>query len=272
MMRKVLSLIFIIILLGAGFMFFDILPVIGDPQAPASTHTSDYYIEHSVSETHAPNMVTAVIVDYRAFDTMFETTVMFLAGLGVALVLASRPEKTLRFKDRRDKRAGRKKEQEKEEKKSENSKGLPAYRTINKEVMIPLIEPVILIYGIYVLFHGEVSLGGGFQAGALFGMVYILDTMVVPEHRSLLRFKGLSALSTGGIGTFIYCLAGILTLIGGGLFLEYEKLPFPVHTGEKHALGMLIVEAGVALCVMATIITILNAILERARFDDDATA
>ena len=59
-------------------------------------------------------------------------------------------------------------------------------------------------------------------------------------------------------------------MVGGGLFLEFEALPFPIDALEKHSTGILLVEVGVTICVMSTIITILNAIMERVRFDDNA--
>lgn len=58
-----------------------------DPQSPASTHVSPYYIEHGTEETHAPNLVTAVLGDYRGYDTMFETVVIYCAGMVVVSVL-----------------------------------------------------------------------------------------------------------------------------------------------------------------------------------------
>lgn len=256
-MRKVVAILVMIVCLAIPFAFADILPTIGDPESAPNAHVTDYYIEHAQSETNAPNMVTAVIVDYRAFDTMFETTVMFLAGLGVVLILQNRPGARERVIVPKTIRSGKERA------------GTPVFKTINKEVMITLVEPLILVYAIYVLFHGEVSLGGGFQAGALMGMVYILDVMIVPGRRPLFRMPKPISAAVGGVGTFIYVAAGILTLLGGGVFLEYAKLPISVHEAEKHSVGMLIVEIGVAICVMATIITILNAILERVRFDDD---
>lgn len=255
-MRKVLPLILIVICLGASFVTLDFLPEIGDPSSKPNTHTTDYYIEHATTETNAANMVTAVIVDYRALDTMYETTVMFIAGVAVVLILASHPERKNRIRFRKVR-------------KKESRDGKPVYRTINKEVVIPLIEPMIMLYAIYVLFHGEISLGGGFQAGALLGMTYILDVMVIPERDSLIRLPKDKSTALGGIGTFIYVLTGILCMAGGGVFLEYEKLPIPMHALEKHSTGMLLVEVGVAICVMATIITILNGIMERVHFDDD---
>lgn len=256
-MRRIFAIIIMVVCLAVPFAFMDILPTIGDPDSAPNSHVTDYYIEHAQSETNAPNMVTSVIVDYRAFDTMFETTVMFLAGIGVVLILQNRPKVQNRII--RPKRI----------KNAKEKSGEPVFKTINKDVMITIIEPLILVYAIYVLFHGEVSLGGGFQAGALMGMVYILDVMVVPDTTPLFRMSKAVAAATGGVGTFIYVFTGILTLIGGGVFLEYAKLPVPVHELEKHSIGMLLVEIGVAICVMATIITILNAIMERVRFDDD---
>ena len=62
-------------------------PAWGDPQSPANRHLSPYYIENAVVETHVPNVVTAVLGDYRGYDTMFETVVIFCAGMAVASVL-----------------------------------------------------------------------------------------------------------------------------------------------------------------------------------------
>lgn len=254
-MKKAIPLILILVCLTAAFWSFDFLPRIGDAGSKPNTHTTDYYIEHATTETNSPNMVTSVIVDYRAFDTMYETTVMFIAGVAALLILSNHPERKNRIRNYRVR-------------KSRERTGSPVYRTVNKEVVITIIKPLILLYAIYVLFHGEVSLGGGFQAGALMGMTYILDVMVIPERGGFRLAKENSA-ALGGIGTFIYVLTGILCMVGGGVFLEYKDLPLPVEVLEKHSVGMLLVEIGVAICVMATIITILNAIMERVHFDDD---
>ncbi|MEJ2469571.1 MAG: hypothetical protein P8Y91_05515 [Desulfuromonadales bacterium] len=62
-------------------------PAWGDPQAPASTYLSPVYIEKAVEQTHVPNIVTAVLGDYRGYDTMFETVVIYCAGMAVLSVL-----------------------------------------------------------------------------------------------------------------------------------------------------------------------------------------
>jgi multicomponent Na+:H+ antiporter subunit B len=68
------------------------LPPVGDPEAPAAVHVSPYYIERGPSETGAPNMVTGVLADYRSFDTLGETVVVFAAGLACVLLLSRRTD------------------------------------------------------------------------------------------------------------------------------------------------------------------------------------
>jgi multicomponent Na+:H+ antiporter subunit B len=63
------------------------LPPLGDPQAPAATHVSPRYIEQSLAETGAANMVTAVLADYRGYDTLGETTVIFTAAIACLLII-----------------------------------------------------------------------------------------------------------------------------------------------------------------------------------------
>ncbi len=69
------------------------LPDHADPQAPANTHVSPTYIEHSVKDTHTPNIVTAVLADYPGYDTLGETIVIFTAGLACVLILMKRKER-----------------------------------------------------------------------------------------------------------------------------------------------------------------------------------
>ena len=63
------------------------LPAFGSATSPPATHVTPRYIEEGPEETHAPNQVTGIIVDYRGFDTMFETSVILIAGLATALIL-----------------------------------------------------------------------------------------------------------------------------------------------------------------------------------------
>ncbi len=69
---KVIGLI-ISVLTGAFLIYASVdFPPWADPQSPASTHLSPHYIEKTMEETSVPNIVTAVLADYRGYDTMFE--------------------------------------------------------------------------------------------------------------------------------------------------------------------------------------------------------
>ena len=63
------------------------LPMWGSPESPVNSGMSSYYIEEAYHDTKVPNLVTAVLADYRAFDTMFETCVVFIAMLGIFMLL-----------------------------------------------------------------------------------------------------------------------------------------------------------------------------------------
>ena len=86
----------IIMGLAAAILFraAAVLPPLGDPTSPAATHVSPRYIEQGPEETGAPNMVTAVLADYRGYDTLGETTVIFTAGLACLLILGARGFRT----------------------------------------------------------------------------------------------------------------------------------------------------------------------------------
>ena len=69
------------VITGMFCSFVTYLPFIGDVNSAPNQHVTPVYIERSVQDTGSPNIVTGLLADYRGFDTMWETTVMFLAGL-----------------------------------------------------------------------------------------------------------------------------------------------------------------------------------------------
>lgn len=84
---KFLALI-VVVVTGALLIYATIdMPDWADPHSPASTHVSPRYIEKTVEETATPNMVTSVLADYRGYDTLGETTVIFTAAMVCILLL-----------------------------------------------------------------------------------------------------------------------------------------------------------------------------------------
>lgn len=89
---RILPLIIVIItgvlLIWAG----QDMPAFGDPDAPANHHVSDWYIEHSEEDIAVENMVSSILADYRGYDTLGETTVIFTSGIAVVLLLRRRDD------------------------------------------------------------------------------------------------------------------------------------------------------------------------------------
>ena len=131
------------------------------------------------------------------------------------------------------------------------------FESIILTTMFRYITPFILVYGVYILFHGEFSPGGAFQAGGLFGIAVVLDHLV-QERNTTLFIPVKPALILAGIGTFFFIFVGALSMLNAGNFLEYDTLPFALSTAQKHGIGIVGIELGIAVCVAATIIVIFD--------------
>ncbi len=92
-MKKIVCFIVAVASAIALFIGTGDFPKWADPNQPASLHVSPRYIEKSLEETGVPNIVTAVLADYRGYDTMFETTVIFTAGVAVMMLLRRRDDR-----------------------------------------------------------------------------------------------------------------------------------------------------------------------------------
>jgi len=245
---QAVGVVLVIAMVCVFWQLVDYLPVIGDPESAPNTHVSKMYIVDGPSMTHSPNLVTGVLADFRGFDTLWETTVMFLAGMAVSMILS---DKLKRHWD------------------ASIFGEIRSFGGADVKAMIPLIVPLILLYAVYVLFHGEVSLGGGFQAGALIALGYILYAMVAGLKIKAIKVTQHLAITFAAVGVMIYAFTGVLPMLNGGRFLEYGKLPFAADaTSHLHGTGILMIEVGVTVCVAATIVTILEAVLERKSLHD----
>lgn len=79
--------LFVAIVVGAALVYGTLdLPPFGLADTPVNTHVGPTYLAESVEKTTVPNVVTAVLADYRGFDTLGEVTVIFTAGIGVLLL------------------------------------------------------------------------------------------------------------------------------------------------------------------------------------------
>ena len=121
-------------------------------------------------------------------------------------------------------------------------------------VVTKLLMPFILLFALYVQFHGDFGPGGGFQAGVIFGAVFILYALIygVESARRVVPEPAQRLLIAAGL--LLYVGVGYAGLFLGGKFLDYNVLANVPASGQH--LGILLVELGVGTTVAATMITI----------------
>ncbi len=147
------------------------------------------YLARSVRDTGAPNVVTGIVVNYRALDTLGEVTVLFSASLGVGMLMTWRSPG--------------------------GGRPLPGASLIVRRGA-GFLFPFILLFGGYIFVHGHLTPGGGFQGGAVIASAFLLLYLGIPGY--LLARRPLAAIeSLTGI-TFV--AIGIIGLAVGGYFLN----------------------------------------------------
>ncbi len=134
------------------------MPAFGAPDAPINNEVSARYIERGLQETGAVNIVTGMILDYRAFDTLGESTVLFAAAMVVMMLL--RVDREFDASDKMVRALG-------EDPRSDTYYEPKHDAILQRTAMI--LVPVVLLLGIYVVLNGHLSPGGGFSGGAIAG-------------------------------------------------------------------------------------------------------
>lgn len=182
MVKRILA---IIMLLVVGFWMANALS--GVPFGEDKMLVGKYYLENVREQTGAVNAVTAVVVNYRGFDTLGEVTVLFIASTGVgALLWRRKKERTAK------------------------SEGSVVLKTGSR-----ILLPFIMLFGTYIFIHGHLTPGGGFPGGATiataFLMLYLAFRDYEIEHKIFEPIEGLA-----GVG---YVTVGIIGLAIGSYFL-----------------------------------------------------
>lgn len=121
-------------------------------------------------------------------------------------------------------------------------------------VISKLLIPYILLFALYVQFHGDFGPGGGFQAGVIFGAAFILYTLVFGLEAARQVAPPVLVASLVACGVLLYGLVGVAGILLGGNFLDYNVLAHEPAEGQH--LGILLVELGVGITVSATMVTI----------------
>ena len=130
-------------------------------------------------------------------------------------------------------------------------------------VISKLLIPYILLYALYVQFHGDYGPGGGFQAGVIFASAFILYALVFGLENARLVAPPRITQKFVALGVLIYAGTGVAGMLGGGHYLDYSVLG-STPAGGQH-LGIFVVELGVGITVAATMITIFYTFAGRGR-------
>jgi multicomponent Na+:H+ antiporter subunit B len=126
-----------------------------------------------------------------------------------------------------------------------------------------LFLPIIVLFGLYVQFHGDFGPGGGFQAGVIIAVGIILYALVHGLDRTLelIPLRVIRVLMAFGL--LLYAGTGIATLLLGGEFLNYNVLGSDPLTGQH--VGILLIELGVGITVAAVMVMIFYVFAGRGR-------
>jgi multicomponent Na+:H+ antiporter subunit B len=227
-------------------------PVWGDPNSPVNATVAPYYIENSIRNTHVPNLVTSVLADYRGFDTLLETTVVFIACIAIYSIL--RVDKA------------------KLETGEPAAAPVPRYDPGDSLIVRQasrFMVPFMQLFALYVIAHGHYSPGGGFQGGVILGASLILLAISFDLKFLLRQWSEKTLMLLVAAGVFLYAAVGLACVFMGGNYLNYSFLDsvLPSDQAMAHSHGILLVEIGVGITVMFSMIAIHINLASNGRFD-----
>ncbi|AQS35693.1 multisubunit sodium/proton antiporter, MrpB subunit [Shewanella psychrophila] len=227
----------LVVMLTGGMLIYGTLdmPYMGAGDAPIHIHIAPRYLNDSMQEVGVVNVVTAVLASYRAFDTFGELVVIFTAGVGVSALLMTV--------------GGR----------GEKKPMVAINDSMHKQQLIlrivsKMMLPFIMLFALYVQFHGDYGPGGGFQAGVIFAAAIILYTLLFGLTSARRVINQTVSQLVAAFGVLLYGSVGLVSLLNGGNFLDYNVLASNPISGQH--LGILFIELGVGITVASVMITI----------------
>jgi len=224
---NILCVCFAVVFIVAMSITISALPNMGDVNNPTNNEVSEKYLKDASWETGSLNAVSGMILDYRAFDTLGESHVLFVATVAVFILL------------RRD---------------EDSRKNLPtknlnqSFEPIDDPILTKtfgFIIPAIFVFGIYVIANGHLSPGGGFSGGAIIGAAFILylnaygleKTEKFINSKTYLIFSCLALLFYGFAKSYVFYVGAnhlhsfIEVLADGSIFASGLILPLNIAVG-----------------------------------------
>ena len=131
-------------------------------------------------------------------------------------------------------------------------------------VVSKLLLPYVLLFALYVQFHGDYGPGGGFQAGVIFAAGFVLYGLIfgLTAVRRVAPARMVELVIATGV--LVYAGTGVATMLMGGNFLDYDFLN-AAHPSTGQHYGILVVELGVGMTVAAVMIAVYSTFAGRGR-------
>ncbi|MCX4339871.1 MAG: hypothetical protein OSJ72_09525 [Lachnospiraceae bacterium] len=148
---EITSVLFCLFLIALLLVTVSYLPAVGTVTRPVNNEVAERYIENGLEETGAINIVAGMILDYRAFDTLGESHVLFVATITVLILLRLN-------KGQED----------------TNDRIFEPKNDAILQLVATFLVPIIIIFGIYIILNGHLGPGGGFSGGAVIGAGLVL--------------------------------------------------------------------------------------------------
>jgi multicomponent Na+:H+ antiporter subunit B len=182
-----------------GLVFTSLALNYAEPQSLRPLAES--YVKLVPQELGAPNVITGILLTFRAFDTLGEVAVLFMVAASVGLVLGPAGS-----------RSGVPPAEGREQPR-------PASDIVRSATQI--LVPLISIFAAYIIMNGHISAGGGFQGGAVIASGVLLLLLAHPERRLDLQFLSI----TESLAGVLFVLVGVAGLFVAGGFLDNRVLP-----------------------------------------------
>lgn len=241
---RIFSVIFCIVISFVLIGTVAFLPGFADENAPTANEVYEHYVGVGREETGAVNTVAGMILDYRAFDTLGESFVLFTATCAVLLLL--------------------------EKAKNAPVKKRETFSYSNDPIVgiaVKLLVPIIIVFGIYVLFNGHLSPGGGFSGGAILGTGFILFAMAFGEDvaAKVISAKAVKVITICALS--FYCLSKSYSFFTGNEFNGIHSFITPGTPGDFLSGGLILpLNLAVGLVVCCTMYSFYM-IFKRGRLD-----
>lgn len=230
---KVFAIIFCIFLFLLLAWNVSYLPPLGAADKAVNNEVPKRYIESGIEETGAINFVTGMILDYRAFDTLGESNVLFCATITVLILLQITDKK---------------------KKKTDEDMIFEPHDDPILKLSAKVLVPVIMIFGVYVILNGHLSPGGGFSGGAIIGAGLILYQNAFGFSKAKLIFNEKTYKSISACALLTYCLCKTYSFFTGANHLDsHIPLGIPGHILSSGLILILNICVGmVVACTMYT--------------------